>query len=475
MQIPIIGGSSKHSSKDVNYQRCVNLFYAPSGSNGRGGEGVLLHTPGKQLVCEQAGASSVRALINVNDSVYAVIDNFVYKLTIDDNTMTATLSSSLGELSTVVGRVSAAYNPTQIMIVDGSSSGYIITTATDTFAAITDVDFTGGTSVVFLDSYFIYNEPNSAFMHATAINDGTSIAALDVATAEGNPDKLRTLLVDKRELWAIGERSVEIWFVDPNNATGFPLSRRDGAFVDQGCAAAGSAINVDNTMMWLDNRRYVVMVQQYSPQVISTPDISREFQSYSRVDDAVSYTYVDRGQLFYVISFPTVKKTWAYCLVTQQWHEKAYLNQDDELEADRSYCAVQYKGYYLIGDNQSGKIYVLKDNVYTDNGDPVRRIRTTSPLNVENKQITVDCLELHMEQATAPIGTQGYIYLRYSNDGGYHWSEELPANMGLTGQYAKRVTWNRLGMAKEWMFEFIVQDNIPVVLIDADAEISGES
>jgi len=38
------------------------------------------------------------------------------------------------------------------------------------------------------------------------------------------------------------------------------------------------------------------------------------------------------------------------------------------------------------------------------------------------------------------------IMMRFSNDGGHTWSTEKWKNMGLIGEYFKRVYWHRLGM-----------------------------
>jgi len=161
----------------------------------------LLPTAGLKQLVDLTG-TEVRAIIPYDDSnVYAIVDNTVYKLTITDNAKTAT-GASIGTIGTSSGYISWAKNPTQVMIVDGSTSGYIITVSTDTLVTITDADFTGGDTVVFFDSYFFYNTPNASTMFATSQNDGSTVNAADVATAEGSPDLLVGLAVDKRELWA---------------------------------------------------------------------------------------------------------------------------------------------------------------------------------------------------------------------------------------------------------------------------------
>lgn len=461
----------EHISQDVNAQRCVNMFPTTAGPEGRG-KAVLLPTAGLRSM-GTAAETEVRAIIRFDDSVYAVIGPTFYKVTVNTAAKTVSLSS-LGTLNTGTGKVSWARNPTQIMLVDGSTSGYIHTVSTDIFATISDADFIGGTTVVFMDSYFIYNAPGTALMYATAINDGTSVDALDVVTAEAAPDDLVGLAVDKRELWAFGKHSVEIWY-DAANSTGFPFSRRDGAHIDVGCAAAGSILNFDNSLMWLDERGYVVRAEGYAPSIVSTDPINKEIGSYTDISDAIAYQHVDRGHLFYVISFPSAEKTWAYDAVTQAWHERAYFNQDNDFERDRVSCCTKYNQLYLAGSRNSGDIYLVDSDYYLHGSDPIHRLRVTQHQNAEFLQIGVNELELHMQSGTALVtgtGSDPQIMMRYSNDGGYTWSYEQARSIGKLGEYNKTIRWNRLGTAREWLLEFRITDPIDFALISASADVT---
>jgi hypothetical protein len=60
--------------------------------------------------------------------------------------------------------------------------------------------------------------------------------------------------------------------------------------------------------------------------------------------------------------------------------------------------------------------------------------------------------------------------LRWSNDGGRTWSNDYQVGLGLAGQYQVRAVWNRLGRARDRVFEFEVSDAIPVRYIDAYLE-----
>lgn len=474
MELPIAQPAYQHVSQDVANQRLVNMFLTP-------GKQVfetdpkygLLPVAGKRTIID-LGGNETRAVVNINDTVYAVVDSTVYKLTINSDG-TSVSSSTIGTITTSsTGPINVSYNSTQIFLTDGTATGgYVITQATDTFQQITDPDFTGAGMVVFMDSYFIYNQPGTQQMYATNSNDGLTIDALDTSAAEGAPDLLVGLAVDKRELWAFGARTIEIWY-DAANATGFPFSRRDGAYIDLGCSAAGSILNFDNTLVWLDNRGFVVRSNGYTPEIISTPAISAAIGSYPYVADARAFTHVDRGSLFYVITFPTAKKTWAYDALTQEWHERAYFNENGEFTQDLVNCQCRYGNFDVIGLRNSGKICVWDANTFDDAGRPLQRIISTSHFQQDLSFIGVESLELQLETGkTDADDATPFVVLRCSNDNGYTWSNEMWETMGHTGEYSLPVRWNRLGTGRKWQFEFRIHCPQKFSVVRANASISG--
>lgn len=474
MQLPITGPAYEHSTSRSNMQRCINMYPAQAGQDGQGNpQWVLLPTAGLKTMVTISG-NQVRSIMEFDGTVYAVVDDGVYKLTINDNTNTAT-AAQIGSLTTSgAGRILWARNSTQIFFTDSTATGgYILTVATDTVTQIADADFTGAETVVFLDSYFIYNTPNGTTMFSTASNDGSSINAIDVATAEGNPDKLIALAVDKRELYALGTRSVEVWY-NAANPSGFPFSRRPGAWVDLGCGARQSVLNINNSLMWLDHRGYVVAKQGYTPVVVSSEAINQQIQAYSRFDDAYAIELQERGHLFYVITFPTAKKTWVYDITTQQWHERAYWNQDQEFEHYRGFCSTNYGHRKLVGDRASGKIFISDDSTFTEDSSLVHRVRSTQYLENDFKRLSVNSFELQLDPGLAtPIGdgSDPMVQLRYSVDGGHSWSHSMARSMGKIGEYSKGIRWNRLGLAEEWLFEIRIAEPINFAIIDASINI----
>lgn len=65
----------------------------------------------------------------------------------------------------------------------------------------------------------------------------------------------------------------------------------------------------------------------------------------------------------------------------------------------------------------------------------------------------------------AQIGPQ--VMLRWSNDGGRTWSNEVWASAGRVGEYRTRARWRRLGRGRDRVYEITVSDAIKIVILGA--------
>lgn len=481
-ELNICGPAYRHAALKVNNQRCVNLFTMTAGPDGRG-KTPLLPTAGLELLIDLGDDYPIRSLYTAGGFVYAVGANTVFKLTVDNNAETAT-SATIGTLSSSEGPVSVASNPTQIIWTD-ETEGRLYTPGIPAFAAISDADFidTSG-QVVFIDSYFITNELDSGRIHFSSQNDGTGWDASEVATAESNTDDIVGLGVAKGELWVFGKESTEIWY-NAANASGAPFSPRAGLEMRVGCGAKQSIVLMNDTLIWLDNRGFIVQSSVssfirntnsgYDIVPITDEAITTEILGYSRRDDAIGMSYNYRGHLMYQITFPTAQKTWVYDSMTKSWHERSYYNSEtEEQEYHLGQFYAQFEQLHLMAGIRDGKIYLVKPTYYDDNGVAIRRIRTTAPQYDKDgfRSASVDMLEVGIDIGDSTV-SDPRIGLRYSHDGGRTWSDQMDRSMGAVGEYDKRVTWNRLGSGREWVFEFTIVEPMPFTIIDAAVNVSA--
>lgn len=460
--------------QDALFMNAINWFPSET-RQGATPSSMLLPSPGLKLLIDCEG-QEVRALMPFEDYFYAVVDEKLYQIEINVGDRTGT-KFYIGSLSTNSGIVKWAKNPTQIMMADNEGNGYILTPSTDILAPITDPQFPGAGDIVFMDSYFIFNEPGTARIWATALNDGSSIDGLDVATAEGQSDRVVGLAVDKRELYVFGERTVEIWF-DAGFVEGFPFARRDGSYMDIGCGAAGSIRKFNNTLLWIDHRSFVVANENYNPMIISDGNLTNKLQTMSTISDIVSFEFECYGHSFYALSCPSTEKTYVFDNMTKLWHEIANYDPLHGFTRHKVQVTEYYGNFILGGARDSGKIYVLGSQ-YTDNaGEEIRRVCRTESYEDEYKMIPCHSVELLTQSgyaATSGLGENPKIELRYSEDGGHTWSNYLEKEVGRLGEYNNRVRWNNLGTAREWLFEFSTTSNQPMALIDLILQTTGST
>jgi hypothetical protein len=267
-------------------------------------------------------------------------------------------------------------NGTQLFIACNGPS-YIYNSLTNEFKQIDDPDFPGAVTVGYLNGYFVFNEPNSQRLWITELLDGTSIDPLDFASAEGSPDGLVSLLISHREAWLFGTNSIEVWY--DSGAADFPLTPVQGAFNEIGCIAAFSVAKLDNGIFWLGadarGRGIVYRASGYTATRISTHAIEWQIQQYADMTDAIAYTYQQDGHAFYVLIFPSANTTWVYDVATSAWHERAaFVN--GSYTRHRSNCQMSFSNEIVVGDHEIGNIYAFDLDVFTDNGDVQKWLRS---------------------------------------------------------------------------------------------------
>lgn len=467
-KLPLIGAAYRSRSLNVSAQRAVNC-YLEAGSDGA--PIALYGTPGTVLKAT-LGTGPVRGAIAAGGYAWFVSGNEVYRLS------SSYASTNCGTIGTSSGPVSMSANDTQIIIVDGVA-GYIIDMATAAVAAISDPDFPNGvTQSAYQDGYFIVAGNNSGqfFINETP-NNGNLWNGLDFASAEGSPDNTISLISDHRELWLIGSDSAEVW-VNTGNAD-FPFERSGNVFVEHGCAAAFSLDKMDNTVFWLgsDSRGSgtVWRANGYTPARISTHAIEYAIGQYSRIDDAFAFAYVQEGHSFYCLTFPTGNQTWVFDAASGEWHERAWFNSlDGSLNRWRPSCHAYAFGAHLVGDFENGNIYALDLDAYTDNGLPIKRIRSSMTLNRDQFRQFYSMLQVVMETGVGlEDGSDPQLVLRYSDDYGHTWSNEKTVSMGKVGEYSKRAIFRRLGSAYNRVFEISTTDPVRFSVINALIEFEN--
>lgn len=378
MHSPILGQSYVARSINAADNRLVNLFPEAIPDGGKEA-GFLNRAPGLQFL-QTVGTGPIRALWahQTNGSDFYVVSGIqVFKLT-----STSATPQLLGTVSGT-GPVSIADNGATIFFACNGPS-YTYFEPTGEFNQITDANFPGAVTVAYIDNLFVFNEPNSQRIYSVDTVDPVTatyiyplvFSATDVSSADGSPDGVVAINVDHRQMWVFGTDSVEVWY----NAglANFPLTPVQGAFNEIGCAAPYSVAKLDNALFWLgtDARGQGIVYKNngYSGIRVSTHAIEYAIAQYGNISDAVAYTYQQEGHAFYVLNFPSASKTWVYDVSVQAWHERASGNEGQYRH--RSNCQCNFGGTIIVGDFENGNIYAFDLDVYADNGQIQRWLRS---------------------------------------------------------------------------------------------------
>lgn len=398
----------------------------------------------------------------------AIIGNTLYSI---DTLFNPT---SVGTLLTSTGTIVLTDNGLAAYFCDGTHR-YSYTYSGSVFAIQTDGGFTTGGRSDVIDGFIVYNQPGTQNWGATSLNSVSS-PALSVGKKDGAPDNMVSLIVNNREIFLLGEATGEVW-VDVGTFP-FPFARVPGTSMQHGVAAVNSVAPLGNSFAFVSQDKrgqgVIVVMDGYQPKEISNHAVTNSLVN-QYIGDAVAFTYQLEGHEFYVVSFPTVDLTWVYDASTGMWNK--WLDYSTgTYHRHRANCAALFQGLVLVGDYQNGTIYALDNSVYTDNGNPIRRLRRCPHLVTDFNQQFFEALQIQFQPGVGLPTGQGsnpQAMLRWSNDGGSTWSNEHWKSIGLTGKYKNRAIWRRLGTARDRVYEVVVSDPVKAVIISANLKATS--
>lgn len=445
-KVPLTTGAYQARSLIANAQRCVNLYME---KNTQDSTFPTTHYPMPGLRKTGQAEGVWRGLYRAsNGRVYGVCGSTAYR--ISPNWML----TELGQVMSGTGPVRMVDNGVDLLMVDGSNVGYKIVIASDVLTKVTEEGFYGGSNVQFADGFFILPRPETNQFYISLANQST-FDPVDFALKAGSSDPLVTLSVTKRYIYLFGSLTTEVW----SNQGGpeFPYSRMQGAFMEHGCAAQFSPAAIDGSVFWLSQSRegkyLICRTESFEAVKISTFAIDGEIQGYDRVDDAIGYAMQFDGHFFYVLTFPTAQKTWVYDLSTGEWNEWLSMDENGNMLRHRGNCYAFGNGLGIVGDHTNGKLYQLDLDYALDDDMPIQRIRSFPHMVEDGNRVLYRNAIFDFQVGENRDQNDTLISMRYSDTKGASWGNHLIASIGAAGEYYRSVRFNRLGMARDRIFE----------------------
>jgi len=454
--IPFATQSYLDPSRPVSVQRLVNMYLQPKSEQAK--SRTALHgTPGLKL-WSTVGDGPCRGIIGMGGYLYVVSGTELYRI---DSLKAATLVNTIPGIAPVA----ITSNGTHVVISNGLQPMYA---ANDTEFA--ELAIGGANGLAYQDGYVLYTKVGTQSLFISALNDALTWDSLDFTLVNANPDLNVGIANLNRETWVFNERSAQVYY---NSGAGdFPFTRNPAGVVERGCAASRSIASIQGSVLWLGDDKRVYTNQGYIAVPVSTPAIDYAIQQISSQSSAVAMVYSQRGHVHYALTFPG-EATFVYDLTTGLWHERQSWGRDDW----RARGHVFWFDKHLVGDATNGNIYELDHDTYTDNGDTIRRVMTSPPLHAGRNRAFMSRLEIDAEFG---VGLEGDVQgstpqamLRWTDDGGRTYSNELWRGFGRSGRYKNRAVWTRLGSFRERSLELSISDPIKSVVIEAYADVAA--
>ena len=468
--ISLATNSYKARSGILSSERLVNMYAEPAPSNSPF-QSTIYNTPGLNLWLDLEIFDPIFGIEKMGTNIFVVSGVTILKI---DGSKTVTI---IGNIDVTPNRVMMTNNGTQVTILTSSGKAFYCTEIAGSLTEITDPDYQLSGSVTTMDGFTIFTNLESFRYQISNLNATQTYNALDVDDVLSDSTDLVRAISNNLEVWFF-KKDITLVYYNSGNGT-FPFERKNGVLIQKGCAAKFSVSTLDNSFYFLGNDKVVYRTNGYQLVPLSTFPISEEIESYSRVDDAFSFTDVQAAHEFYVITFPAANKTWVYDITTNSWHERESLDNTLQPTEWTANSHVSFAEKQLVGDNMTGKIYELDLDTYTEDGMPlISKIISATQFDNYNRD-SIGELALVMDTGVGINSGQGAIpemMMRTSIDGGKTWSKELKQPLGAQGNYETEVNWNRVAYGRSLIVELKISDPVKRAIVSAFLKVKkGQS
>lgn len=427
--INLTGGSYEHKSRPLSKQKTRNFWPQLQASKKTKSPYVLESFYGLKLFKEQEGSLDRGMIVN-RGVLYKVTDTTLYSVASDgEHTRLGSIpGSNRCRIKSLGG---------QLVINNGSGSIYIWDG--ENLTQNTDENLGTPNGVAVLNNQAIYDQGSGQGWDVSDVGLPGTINGLNNASAESDSDDLLIPHAFRETLYLMGTETIELWW---NSGQGNPpFDKIQGAVVRQGLEAIDSvATNPDFTFFLGVDKQFHSLTPGSTAvdTIISNPAQAREMQKYAVTNDCIGWTMQLQGQWFYVATFPAQNITWVHPVGSGDWFEWGS-SKTGRIRAN-SYAFVY--GKHLVAEYNSGNIYELDAETYTDAGDAIIRTRDSAPLHsgligAANKDFEINYIEIVLEAGVGILEGQGSdprLMFSVSRDGGKTFGPQRFLRIGKLGE-----------------------------------------
>ena len=217
-------GRSKISSS----QRLYNMYSENTLSSSPFKAPSLFNIPGSTLWQTISGNyNPYYGSVVMNNKLYVVFGVTLYQIDTNKNV------TEIGDLGTSPGRVIMVENGLQITILTLTGIAYYYEESSDTFGQVTLPDSISGSGMTSIDGYTIISKSESGVFYVSDLRDTATWSSLAKSTAEALSDNIIALASYQRQLFLLGEKSIEIWY--NSGVTAQPFKPIQQTFIPYGC------------------------------------------------------------------------------------------------------------------------------------------------------------------------------------------------------------------------------------------------
>ncbi len=505
VDFPVVGSLREDPITKINAERTINMYevVAPHAKKGN----YLNFTPGKKVINSFEFGGVGRASFVFKDFTYFVQGASIYRM---DNTLIPNVIQ-LNFFTTLTGFVGIAANEKQILFVDGFKA-FLWKTDTNTGVDVTPLlpplpavgDF-APLDVAFMDGSFLLISNAPGFQnrfYVSALNDGETWPILDFALINSRPTILNGVAVLKRRIFFFGQNKSEVW-IDAG-AANFRFRRDNNLLLEHGVKAIASIAQAFDRLFYLsgdiDGVGSIMMIDGgVTPFPISTPEMDKLIQTFTKSEDATGFAYKINAKVFYQINFTEDDRTFVFNATDSTkdnllWHELEMADGSRDIADTHAFFDNKH---FITSYRPSDPIlYEVSQNYFDNAGEKIRRTRicrvSSSPIynNVTYGRMQIDMLMGVGRINTKPLSSlippstplqlqhsadvDPKVFLSVSEDGGATYSSFGTASFGRAGDRLIRVLWFDTATYRDAIFKFELFNAVPIYILGGAMDVQEQ-